>query len=136
MQFIQDNLIWVVLAFVSGAMLLWPMIRGRSSGPSLSPLQATLMINREDAVVVDVREPDEYAKGHVPNAKPIPVGQIDKRLSELAKYKEKPIIVMCGSGNRAPSACGTLRKAGFTKVFNLAGGLSAWEQAGQPVTTK
>lgn len=136
MQFIQENLIWVALAFVSGGMLLWPLIRGRTGGPSLSPLQATLMINREDAVVVDIREPEEYARGHIPNAKPIPLGQIDKRLSELEKYKQKPLIVACGSGNRAPSACGTLRKAGFEKVFNLAGGVSAWEQAGQPLTTK
>lgn len=136
MQFIQDNLVWVALAFVSGAMLLWPMIRGRTAGPSVSPLQATLMINREDAIVVDVRESDEYARGHVPNARHIPLGQLDKRLSELEKYKEKPLIVMCQSGNRSPSACGSLRKAGFAKVFHLSGGISGWEQAGQPVTAK
>lgn len=136
MQFIQDNIIWVALAFVSGAMLLWPMIWGRSAGNAVSPLQATLMINREDAIVVDVREAEEYARGHVPNARHIPLGQFDKRLQELAKYKEKPVIVMCQSGNRSHSACGSLRKAGFDKVFHLAGGLSGWEQAGQPVTAK
>lgn len=136
MEFIQNNLMWVGLAFVSGALLLWPAIRGRTAGPSVSPLQATLMINREDAIVVDVREPDEFARGHLPNARTIPLGQIDKRLGELEKYKDKPVIVICHTGNRSGSACGMLRKNGFTKVFNLAGGVTAWQQAGQPVTTK
>lgn len=136
MDFLKANLIWVITALVSGAMLLWPLIRNRSSGASLSPLEATLMINREDAIVLDVREPAEWSKGHIPNARHIPLGQIEKRLAELNKFKAKPIIVSCATGSRAGSVCSTLRKAGFEKVFNLAGGLPAWEQAGQPLTTR
>lgn len=136
MEFIKANLTWVVMAIVSGGALLWPLIRNRSSGASLSPLEATLKINREDAIVLDVREPAEWAKGHIPNAKHIPLGQIEKRLAELDKFKAKPIIVSCATGSRSGSVCGTLRKAGFEKVFNLAGGLPAWEQAGQPLITR
>lgn len=136
MEFLKANLVWVVMALVSGGMLLWPVIRGRTSGPSLSPLEATLMINREDAMVLDVREPAEWSKGHIPNARHIPLGQIEQRIGELDKFKAKPIIVSCATGSRSSSVCGTLRKAGFEKVFNLAGGLPAWEQAGQPLTTR
>ena len=136
MDFLKTNLMWVVMASVSGGMLLWPLIRSRTAGPSVSPLEATLLINREDALVLDVREPAEWSKGHIPNARHIPLGQIEKRLGELDKYKNKPIIVSCASGTRSSSVCGTLRKAGFEKVFNLAGGIPAWEQAGQPVTTR
>ncbi|TXG76546.1 MAG: rhodanese-like domain-containing protein [Rhodocyclaceae bacterium] len=136
MDFLKTNLMWVVMAAVSGGMLLWPLIRSRTAGPSVSPLEATLLINREDALVLDVREPAEWSKGHIPNARHIPLGQIEKRLGELDKFKSKPIIVSCASGNRSSSVCGTLRKAGFEKVFNLAGGIPAWEQAGQPVTTR
>ena len=136
MEFIKTNLTWLVMAIVSGGMLLWPLIRNRSSGPSVSPLEATLLINREDALVLDVREPAEWSKGHIPNARHIPLGQIEQRLAELDKFKAKPIIVSCATGSRSSSVCGALRKAGFEKVFNLAGGLPAWEQAGQPVTTR
>lgn len=136
LEFLKANLIWVITAVVSGGLLLWPLIRNRSSGASLSPLQATLMINREDAIVLDIREPAEWSKGHIPNARHIPLGQIEKRLAELDRFKAKPIIVSCATGSRAGSVCGTLRKAGFEKVFNLAGGVPAWEQAGQPLSTR
>jgi rhodanese-related sulfurtransferase len=135
-EFVQDNLIWIGLAFVSGGMLLWPLITGRAAGPAVSPMQATLMINREDAIVLDVREAAEFAQGHIPNSRHVPLSQMDKRMTELEKFKEKAIIVNCASGNRSASACGALRKRGFAKVFNLAGGISAWDQAGLPVTRK
>lgn len=136
MEFIQNNFMWIIVAFVSGGMLLWPLVRGRAGGPGVGPTQATLMINREDAVVLDVREPSEWAQGHIVNARHIPAGQLEKRLTELEKFKDKAVIVCCASGNRSASASGTLRKAGFTKVYNLAGGIAAWDQAGLPTTKK
>jgi len=136
MEFLQQNVMWVALAVISGGMLLWPLIRGGAGGAGVSPLQATLMINREDAIVVDVREPNEFAAGHVPNARHIPMGQVDKRLGELDKFKDKPVIVVCQTGNRSSSTCNALTKRGFEKVYNLSGGISAWEQAGMPVTRK
>ena len=134
MEFVQNNLMWIGLAAVSGTMLLWQLFSGGGAG--VSPMQATLMINREDAVVLDVREIAEFAQGHIPNSRHIPLAALEKRLSELEKFKERAIIVNCASGNRSGSACGTLRKHGFAKVFNLAGGISAWDQAGLPVTKK
>lgn len=136
MEFVQANIMWVVLAAVSGGMLLWPLLSGGGSGAGVSPSEATLLLNREDAVVVDVRESGEWSGGHIPNARHIALSQFDKRLEELEKFKSRPLIVCCASGNRSSSACGKLRKAGFEKVFNLSGGIGAWSEAGLPVTTK
>jgi len=135
MEFVQHNLMWVALALISGTMLLWPRLTG-GNGKGLSPAQATLLMNREDAVVVDVRETGEWNSGHIAGARHIALAQLEKRLSELDKFKQRPLVVCCASGNRSTSACATLRKAGFEKVFNLTGGVSAWIGAGLPVTTK
>ena len=135
MEFLQQNLIWVALAFVSGGMLLWPMISGGNAS-SLTPAQATLMMNREDALVLDVRETGEWTSGHITGARHITLAQLEKRMSELEKFKDRPIIICCASGNRSSSAMGQLKKGGFEKVFNLGGGISAWIEANLPLTTK
>lgn len=133
MEFVQNNLLLIAVAFVSGAMLLWPLVRRGAGGPWVSTLQATHLINREDALVLDVREPAEYAKGHILGAKNTPLADLERRLPELAKFKARPVIVLCESGNRATNAIGILRRNGFDRAFNLAGGLAAWQQAGLPV---
>ena len=134
MDFIQANIMWVALAAISGIMLLWPMVA--SGGKGVSPQTATMMMNREDAVVVDVREDGEWSSGHIPNARHIPLSRLDKGLDDLGKHKERPIVVCCASGNRSMMACSKLRKAGFDKVFNLNGGIGAWRDAGLPVSSK
>jgi rhodanese-related sulfurtransferase len=134
-EFIQANVMWLALAVVSGAMLLWPVLTGSGSA-GVSPIEATLLLNREDAIVIDVRESGEWSGGHIPNARHIALSQLDKRIGEIDRLKARPVIVCCASGNRSASACGKLRRAGFEKVFNLAGGIGAWTQAGLPVTTK
>jgi len=133
-KFVQENLLLIAVAFVSGAMLLWPYVRRVGGGPSVSALQATQLINREDALVVDVREPGEYGSGHILGAKNVPVSRIDSAGSEIAaKRKDKPVIVYCDNGSRSAKAAATLRSQGFSRVVNLSGGLGAWQQAGLPV---
>ena len=134
MEFVQQNMWWVIAAIVSGTMLLSSFIRGGGKGVSVT--EATLLINREDAFVLDVRETSEWATGHIANARHIALGQLAAHISELEKFKDKPVIVCCASGNRSSSACGTLKRAGFERVFNLSGGIGAWTGAGLPVTTK
>jgi rhodanese-related sulfurtransferase len=135
LKFFQDtqNLLLIAVAFVSGAMLLWPYVRRTSGGPWVSTLQATLMMNNEDGQIIDVRDESEFAQGHVLNARNIPLGQLEKRIGELSKYKDKPVIVQCESGNRSGAALEVLKKGGFTKAFNLHGGIAAWRQAGLPL---
>lgn len=131
MDFVTENIILIVIAFASGAMLLWPMVQGRSSGPALDTLGATRLINDTHAIVLDVREPGEFAAGHLPNARNIPLGELDKRVGDLPAGK--PVLVCCASGTRSGRAISLLRKAGHEQVFNLAGGVQAWRQAGLPV---
>jgi rhodanese-related sulfurtransferase len=136
MEFLRDNLLLVIAAAASGAMLLWSFVSDRVSGVSqLGTLEATRLIN-EDAVVLDVREDSEWTAGHIPNAKHIPMSKLSARLNELEKLKGKPIIVSCRSGHRSARACAMLKKSGFENVHNLAGGIIAWEKANLPVTTK
>jgi len=135
-EFLQDNWYWAALAAFSGGFLLFDSVRTQGDKSSLSPVQATLKINREDAIVIDVREQNEFIKGHIPNARHIPLGAIEQRASELDAHKDKPVILCCAMGSRSASAAQTLRKLGFEQVFNLQGGMSSWQQAGQPVSTK
>ena len=133
MEFIQNNILLIAVALVSGAMLIWPALRRGAGGPWADTLQATQLINREDALVIDVREAAEYAKGHILGAKSVPLAQLEARSRELEKHKAKPVIVHCDDGNRAGAAVAILKKHGHAKVVNLAGGFNAWRQAGLPV---
>ncbi len=133
MDFVQNNILLIAVAFASGAMLLWPFVRRTAGGPWVNTLVATQMMNREDALVIDVRDPAEYAKGHIPGAKSMPLADLERRAAELDKHKAKPVIVHCDTGSRATRALGVLKARGFAKVFNLAGGYGAWQQAGLPV---
>jgi len=92
MEFLQQNMIWVALAAVSGGMLLWPLVAG-GGAETLTPAQATLLMNREDALVLDVRETGEWTSGHIPGARHITLAQLGKRMSELDKFKDKRIGV-------------------------------------------
>lgn len=102
----------------------------------ISPVEATMLINREDAVVVDVRDETEFVRGHIPNARHLPLSDLARRSGELDKFKNRPIILCCASGNRSAAALAQLKKAGFEKLHNLRGGLMDWEKAGQPVSRK
>ena len=131
MQFFLDNIFLIAIAFVSGGMLLWPLVKGRSGGPSLSTLQATQLINSRNAAIVDVRTPEEFAKGSLPNARNVPADKLDEKMRDLKK--DKPLIVVCESGNRSGRAAAQLRASGFAEVYVLAGGLAAWREAGLPI---
>ena len=134
MKFVQENILLILVAFVSGAMLLWPYVRRVGAGAGVSTAQATQLINREDALVLDVRDPGEYGAGHILGAKNLPLSRIDAGGAEIAaKRKDKPVIVYCDDGKRSIKAAAALRRQGFPKAVNLSGGLAAWRQAGLPV---
>jgi rhodanese-related sulfurtransferase len=133
MEFIQKNIFLILIALVSGGMLLWPLLRKGAGGPWVNTLQATQLMNREDAVVVDLRPAAEFAAGHIIGAKNIPLADLEKRAGELDKHKAKPVILHCKDGSRAGGGVAALRKVGFANVVNLTGGFGAWQQAGLPV---
>ena len=135
MEFLQQNVFLVILVLSSGGMLVWELLKG-GGGNNLTAAEATLKINRENALVIDVREANEWSTGHIPDARHIALGQLEKRLHEIEKFKDRPIIACCASGVRSANACRQLRKAGFSQVFNLNGGVSSWGDANLPLTTK
>ncbi len=133
LKFVTDNIFLVGVAFVSGAMLVWPAVRRGVAGAAISTLQATLLINQQNALVLDVREAAEYETGHMLNARNIALGELEVRAAEIDKHKAKPLIVVCDNGNRSGRAATALRKRGFEQVFTLSGGIGAWRQAGLPL---
>jgi rhodanese-related sulfurtransferase len=137
LAFLQKNIFLVAVCLLSGGMLLWPLLqKARTGAKEVSVPQAVQLINRRDAVVLDVRDTAEFDAGHIPNARHIPLAEVEKRLKELEKFKQRPVIVSCRSGTRAGAACGVLRKHGFAEVFALKGGILGWQQATMPLEKK
>jgi rhodanese-related sulfurtransferase len=132
LKFVTENIFLIAIAFVSGGMLVWPLVRRGAGGPSVNTLEATMLMNKKDSLVLDVRTAEEFSQGHILGARNIPFDELEGRLKEIDRYKDKPIVVSCGTGNRAGTAAGVLRKHGFTNVVNLSGGIAAWRQAGLP----
>lgn len=136
-EFLTNHMIisgaWVVVA----GMIIYSYFGSRLRGfASVNPAMATQLINREDAVILDVREDNEYRDGHIVNSLHIPVGYLKDRFKELEKHKDKPIIVGCRSGQRSSQACAILKKEGFNNIYNLSGGIMAWKNDNLPLTRK
>jgi len=132
--FLQNNIFLVAVCLVSGGMLLWPLVHKLAvGGKEVSVPQAVQLINRRDALVLDIRDAADYTTGHVPNSRHIPAAELEKRMKELEKFKQKPVIVICRSGSRSASVSNALRKSGFEEVFPLKGGVLGWTQASMPL---
>ena len=129
-MFFVQNWGLILLALVSGGLLLWPVLQKRAAGPQLDTMAATRLIN-DGAVVLDVRDKSEFSAGHLPNARNIPTADIATRQGELPA--NKALLVVCANGQRAGRAATELRRGGRDKIFSLEGGLTAWRQAGLPV---
>ena len=132
MKFVLDNWMLIAVALVSGSLLFWPLIKGASSA-GLSPAGAVQLINREKAVVIDVCEPEEFAKGHLGAAKNVPLNQLEEKLPATVKNKALPVILVCQSGARSNRALAIAKKLGYEQAQNLSGGLTAWKAANLPV---
>lgn len=134
MQYLQNNIWMVVIAITSGLMLLWSLFGNRARGvKEVNAVEALELINRKNALVLDVREESEYKSGHLLNAKWIPLGRLADRIGELERYREQAIVVVCRSGQRSASACAALGKQGFTQAYNLSGGVMGWKKSNLPL---
>ncbi len=131
-----SNHLYLVGALILVLVLLGQNLLSGMDKSSISPVRATELINREDAVVVDVRPMNEFSEGHILHAINIPMNSFKNQLGQLEKYRERPVIVVCRSGAQSSGACKQLRKNGFGKVYNLRGGVMAWQSANLPVTRK
>jgi rhodanese-related sulfurtransferase len=135
-EFIANNLALVALFVVSGAMLVWPELARlgfAGGGQQVGTLDATRLMNQNNSLVLDVREAKEFAEGRLPKSRHIPLAELAGRVAEIAKFKERPVLLTCRTGARSAGAARTLKNAGFTQVFQLKGGISAWREAGLPI---
>lgn len=134
MEFFKENVLLIGLALGSGLALIFPMLsRGASGVPNISATEAVMLMSRNKPLVLDVRNAQEFADGHLTGAKHIPLADLAGRVAELAKHKDKPVLVYCQSGMRAKKACTVLAAQGFTQLHQLKGGLLAWQEAKLPV---
>jgi rhodanese-related sulfurtransferase len=136
LEFLLKNWMLVLTALVSGFFLVWPQIKGKGGAGSIGTAEAVRLINREKAVLIDVSEPDEFAKGHPNGARNVPISKLEGKLEgskDLPSNKALPLVVVCPTGSRASRAADLLRKAGYEKAQPLAGGLGAWREAKLPV---
>lgn len=136
MEFIlnTNNLILLAMMLISGGALLAPILPGLIHGSnSVNPSAATLLINRSRAIIIDVRTPEDFAKGHLARAKNLPLNQMPSGLEGLKLDKKYPLLLVCDSGNRSASMIQKTKNAGYAEVFNLEGGTAAWLHAGLPL---
>jgi rhodanese-related sulfurtransferase len=126
------NLVLIAVALISGGMLLWPTIvrRGRSG---ISAAEATQLINRRNAVVIDLRSAADFAGGHLPSARQVEFAELQAKVGSLAKNKSNPVVLVCQTGQQSHKAVRVVQDAGYAEVHVLDGGLNAWEKAGMPV---
>ena len=136
-EFVGNHpILFLALAAVVGMIGFFEYQRAFSGVKIISPMEATRLQNDEEAVFVDIREEAEYKVGHIMGNLHIPMSKFEKRVIELDKYKDKPVIVYCTSGQRSAGAAGKLRKKAFASVYTLQGGAAAWEKAGLPLSSK
>jgi rhodanese-related sulfurtransferase len=129
--FAQEN--WVVLVlWLSAAGTLY-YTETKKAGKSVNTTEATRMINRENALILDIREQKEFSQGHIAGAYNLPASALDKKLSQLDRFKTHPVVVVCKMGTSAGSIVKTLKKGGFEQVVRLAGGMSEWTASSLPV---
>lgn len=134
-SFVTRNWPIVLVFVISGALLLWPLLQRRLAPTrEISTLDATHLLNKENPLVLDVREANELAGGRLPNAVHIPLSQLKDRGGELAKHLTRPVIVYCDRGARGGAAVAALSRLGFARVQSLRGGLRAWKDAGLPLS--
>jgi len=124
-----NNLLILVVAVMSGVMLLFPNLSKRG-GNLISANEVVQQINQRQAILIDIRKAESYKAGHIPQARNIPAEDLITKTEKIAK--DKPIIVVCDTGRNAQRSVADLRKQGFTDVSVLEGGLVAWAQAGLP----
>ena len=133
-EFSGNHMLLVTALVISILLLIQNLLAGNKG--NITPVEATEMMNHDDAVVIDVRPAADFSKGHIIKAINIPATNLMSQMNQLEKYKNKKIIMSCRSGAQSAVACKQLGKKGFENVYNLKGGILNWQSENLPVTTK
>ena len=123
----------IALGGLTVAIIVNELSRFFRSYKTLRPAELVLMINRENALVVDLRAIADFQKGHIAGSKNVQMSQFDPEGKQLAPAKALPVVLVCKVGQTADAAAKRLRKAGFTNVNLLEGGIQAWQAADLPL---
>jgi rhodanese-related sulfurtransferase len=135
LEFAGNHTLLVFALVTSFLLVIFTELRRKASGMlNVPPTDAVRLINN-DAVVIDLRSAEAFSKGHIVNAKSVPMDELEGHMSKLDKLKKKPVITVCDSGITSTRAVNNLRSAGFESVYGLKGGMAAWGQAGLPVVS-
>ncbi|SFI16369.1 Rhodanese-related sulfurtransferase [Paraburkholderia megapolitana] len=126
------NLVLIAIVLISGGLLLWPALSRRGRG-GVTAGEATQLINRRNAVVVDLRSAADFATGHLPSARHVEFAELQAKVGQLVKNKNNPVLLVCQTGQQSNKAVRVVQDAGYAEVHVLQGGLNAWQQAGMPV---
>ena len=132
MKFIVDNWMLISIAFLSGSMLLWPVLQGAAT-VGVSPTAAVQLMNRERATVVDLSDTEAFAQGHIVGSRNIPLAELEAKLGVMVKNKGLPLILVCPMGTHSAKAVVTAKRLGYEQAQSLAGGMKAWRAASLPV---
>lgn len=124
---------YLLLALVVIIAMLAHSFLGSMDIKNVPPSEAVTLINRQNAVVLDVRTDDEFKQGHIINSVHIPVGLLASRINELESHKAQPLVVVCRTGQRSTQAGSILRKQGFQSLHAVSGGIIAWQSANLPL---
>jgi rhodanese-related sulfurtransferase len=128
--------LFAALLFILGMLIGGPLVRRWRGLVDVGPSEALGLINHQEALVLDIREEHEFKKGHILGSVHVPLSRLASGLQRLEKHRDKPIVAVCATGNRSGRACGLLRRQGFESVYNLRGGVMAWQNANLPLTKK
>ncbi|TXR54140.1 rhodanese-like domain-containing protein [Reinekea thalattae] len=131
LEFIANH--WVLSSIWAILLLLLLKTESGRGGSSISNQEATQLINKQDAKIIDLRNRDDFQSGHLPNAINIPAKDMQTRMSELSAYKDEHLILVCKTGTTASASGTVLAKEGFNKLHKLKGGMMDWKANNLPV---
>ena len=135
LEFASNHVLLVSALLISFFVLVFSELRRKASGlVNVDASDAVKLINN-DAVVLDIRSAEAFARGHIVNARNIPNDELDAKIDQLQQHTSTPIVAVCDNGATTTGVVNKLRGAGFESVFGLKGGMSGWGQAGLPVVT-
>ncbi|WP_250654946.1 rhodanese-like domain-containing protein [Alkalimarinus coralli] len=127
---------WILASSFVGLLVVLFLLEKHRSGRSLSPQQATLLLNKDEAVIVDIREKKEFSEGRIKGSLHIPFASLKDRTSELEKYKDKQLVIVDKAGQHSGMAGKTLKAAGFENICRMTGGISEWKNSSLPLVKK
>ncbi|MFB3100701.1 MAG: rhodanese-like domain-containing protein [Gammaproteobacteria bacterium] len=133
-EFIANHLFLFSLLVAIASLLLWNIFAGALGVSQIVSAEVTRLINHEDAEILDVRNANEFEKGHIINAMNLDATTLAEREKELEKYKDKTVVICCGQGQESIRVARSLKMKGFEKLYTLKGGISAWQNANLPLT--